>query len=162
MKKLVAGIFVVVLLLVTAQPVFASPPDIWEGSFTVEEFVVDCADFGDWDYEVWDRYVENYKAIYHYDDEGDWTHINIHLYGDSFLYVPNNSEKEIHSRYSYNWLRYPDPEAQGKGNIYNVVLPGYGNLYKMSGSVWLEGGLPVGFVGIIDADFEAICEYFSS
>jgi hypothetical protein len=179
MKKLIALLVLVTLLLLTTVSVFAVPPYHEIGTYENLYEYMDCAEHGDWDFIIMNDLAGKWIDHYYYNQDGNVIRLVGHLEGKSVFYNPNNPEKVVHGKYNSNWNVDFDPESgevidqQGAGILWTFRVEGKAyhvvgmaradkdwNWYKTAGQGLLNDGQWIAF-GPGPADV-VLCEYLAT
>ena len=163
MKRLVVFLFVLALTLATVVTVFAEGPVQvpFEGDETWPlEY---CEDGGFWimDHEVWSGTDKLWFDEYDRVTRWKWR-----VGGTDNLFREGDPDKVLSGNYGWSADISIDPETDLSteehfaGLVWNIHIPGYGNVLHMAGSEYYEDGEFVRESGLRVYDIEALCQYF--
>ncbi len=177
MKRLAVLPLVLLLLLATAVPAAADPPETWYAFDDSTDFpLVDCAAYG-YDFEVWDHEVYHISETGYFDHAGNLIRTFVQTQGTDNLYKSSAPGVFLASG-SFRYLQHvkilyyvpgaPNQtlaEVRFTGTTWNVHLPG-GVVIRRAGqevsvfqgeppnTIWLATSK---WVGLTVFDDQAIC-----
>lgn len=164
MKRNVIVMLVVLLMFALAVPVLAARVEKGTWSY-VEEYTLidDCGDYGEgWNFAVKDIESASGFDRSRYNNDNVLVQIEGHQRGTDTLYRDGFPENVVTAHYAisahFNLVTGEDKFA---GTIWNLQLPGAGNVFHIAGSEFYQDGEFDRFAGLEHVDFEAICRYFA-
>jgi hypothetical protein len=166
MKRFYLVFIVLLTVLLTAVAVYAAPPDVTvtEISDTGETFE-ECGEFNILIDTVGTKTIKLF-----YNNDGQLVKELYHVSGTDYIYREGYPQNGFGGNFGDNRLTNFDPDTGDvidghyAGNAWNIILPGAGPVFKISGSAYFEGDLEnlLTDVGRFVYDGEAICAYFAS
>lgn len=144
MKKLSFLLLVLLLTLVAATPVQATPPVTGETDFYFDYLFLDCSDYG-YDFEVWDYMTDHVRWSYHVDNDGNFIRMAEHKTGEDRLYNKNAPDHAVSGPWHWNCQVSPytgplcpttEPLCTAEictGVSLNIHLPGGGMIDHSTG-----------------------------
>ena len=165
MKRFYLLFIVLLTMLLTAVAVYAAPPDVTVTDISsTGDFFEDCGDFNILIDTVGTKTIRLF-----YDPNGHLVKELYYVSGSDYIYREGYSQNGFGGNFGDNRITYFDSNGDVinghyAGNGWNIVLPGVGPVFKISGSASFEGDLEnfVTDVGRFVYDAEAICAYFAS
>jgi hypothetical protein len=163
MKRLVVILIVFALTIGTVVTVFAEGPVQvpYEGEETWPlEYCVD-GDFWIMDHQVWSGTDKLW-----FDEYDRLTRIKWREGGIDNLFREGYPDNVLSGNYGLSADISIDPETDlatkehFAGLVWNIQIPGHGNVIKMAGSEYYEDGEFVREAGLRFFDIEALCQYF--
>ena len=149
MKKSLALLFALVAVLVLVAPAAAVRPYIETFHFDgIDPAVVNCADYGDYDFVIDDHIVIDQRLTW-YCDQGDTctpenaSKLHVHGQGVDNLYNanddPENPDPVISGSFVWNYTEdLITSENRVTGAFWHVMLPGYGPIFFDAGQGYFD------------------------
>ena len=164
MKRNVIVMLVVLMMFALAVPVFAARVETETWSY-VEEYTLidDCRDYGEgWNFAVNDiESAAGFERL-RYNNDDVLVQVVGHQRGTDALYRVDVPENVVTAKYSINaQFNLVTGKDKFMGTIWNLQLPGEGNVFHIAGAEFYQDGEFVRSAGLEHVDFEAICRYFA-
>ena len=175
MKKLTILPLVLLLILMAAVAVYADKPGKGNVDFEDDWLVFDCADFTDYDFEVWDNNVGRFTWAEYYDKDGNIVWYKFQAKGVDHVYNKRSPDHYAEGPFVNTCHRCREiPDEPGwwigvwTGVDWNIQLPGEGTVYHVSGfdeEKWYgdfgNQVIQLKRAGLDKMDYEALCRYLN-
>ena len=168
MKRLVVFLIVLVFTVGTFMTAFAGGPEQIPFAGEATWPVVYCGDIDeDWDFTIWDHEVWSGTDKLWFDEYDRLTRIKWRVSGTDTLFREGYPDNVLSGNYGWNFDARIDPETDTAikehftGLVWNIHIPGHGNVFHIAGSEYYEDGELVRGAGLLVEDFETLCAYFA-
>ena len=155
---------VLLLMFALAVPVLAARVEKGTWSFVEEYTLIDnCGDYGaSGSFAV--KVIETASGFerLRFNNDDVLVQVEGHQKGTDTLFREGLPENVVTAHYAINaQFNLVTGEDKFTGTIWNLQLPGEGNVFHIAGAEFYQDGEFDRVAGLEHADFEAICRYFA-